>query len=383
MQTDNTDISIEFQLLINCCTGKDIALSTATNLNQERFLKLVKQHRVVNQVTNCFKKYEAAFPELYTQLKQLNSKATRKMLNLSSVLIQINSLFSNGGIETLAFKGPTLSSVAYGNVNARFCRDLDVLIDELNITKAEELLLQSGFTRSYPEFDLSQRQHTYFVANYDQMVFVRRNPFTVVELHWKLFQNKHLLNIDFHQLYKTRQVASIGQSDCPTLSAPNLFLYVITHGAKHNWNKLYWLLDFSKLASNKSLNWDDVYDLASNHNLLPVVHQAVLLSNKLLEIEFPSRVLKNAVNDKKAQQLTQIALNQIETDFKSEQNGIRKTLDSLRYRIQLKSNLKYQLGYFRFVSLNDFSLLKLPDQLFFLYYPLRPVLWTWRLIFSR
>lgn len=372
----NLHISKELQLVVDCCLDKE--LSIPANLQQDVFVSLVKKHRVVHQVYTALKKSEPSTTNLLLKLEPIRNRATRRMLSLSAALVQIETDFANKGIDALSFKGPTLSSLAYGDINSRFCRDLDLLVKENQIDDAQKALLNLGFTQTYPDFSLTQKQKQYFISSYDQMVFVRKNPHTVVELHWRLFQNKHLFNTDIDDLFERKKEVSIGPKPGFTLPLEELVIYAVTHGAKHKWEKLYWLLDFYKLCQNTAINWDQTLAKAEKHDLKAVILQAVSLCRVFFDSEFLASTVSVNANDARVELLTNKAYLNIINESKSN-SWIDSTLKSLSYRIKLKSGLAYRLGYFRGISVYDFKYFKLPDSIFVCYYLLRPLFWALRL----
>lgn len=356
----------------------DTELSFPANLNHDVFIGLVKKHRVVHQVYAALKTHESSAADLLLKLETIKNRATKRMLSLSVALKQIESEFTKNGIEALSFKGPTLSSLAYGDINSRFCRDLDLLVSLHKVDEAQKTLLNLGFTQMYPDFALTQKQKNYFVSSYDQMVFVRKNPHTVVELHWRLFQNRHLFNIEIGDLFQRKEQVSIASKPSFTLPLEELVIYVATHGAKHKWEKLYWLLDFYKLSQNPAINWDTTLAKAEQHDLKAVVLQAVSLCRLLFDSDFLVSKVSVNTTDARVELLTNEAYSNIVNESKSN-SWLDSTLNSLSYRIKLKSGLAYRLGYFRGISLYDFKRFKLPDSLFPLYYALRPLFWILRL----
>lgn len=369
--------SPELQLLIDCCLQKEV--SVPSDLDKALFIDLVKQHRVVHQVYARLSTLKPYTDELLPTLEKVKQRATKRMLALSTTLIQIQTAFAKSGIDVLSFKGPTLSVLAYGDVNSRFSRDLDLLVSENQIDSVQQILLQLGFYRVYPDFPLSPRQQRYFVSSYDQMVFVRKKPHTVVELHWRLFQNKNLFDVAFKELCERKTEVSVGNCTNYTLPPEELVIYVAAHGAKHKWEKLYWLLDFYRLCKGLNVDWQAVLNTAEKQDLKAVVLQAIVLCRTVFEQEFLSSIKLDEQQCSRVQILVSEGLSGI-TDRSAAYGWLSSTVRSLRYRMKLKSGLRYRLGYFHGISVNDFKLIGLPDLLFPLYFLLRPFSWMWRII---
>lgn len=316
---------------------------------------------------------------LLITLEPVKNRATKRSLALYGVLTQVESGCRKKNIDVLSFKGPTLSALAYGNINSRFCRDLDLLVSEDEVAQVQQELLQFGFQQNYPNFPLTPKQKRYFISTYNQMVFVRKNPHTVVELHWRLFQNKHLYHVRFNDLKKSKQEIRIGEKINYTLPLEELIIYLAIHGAKHRWEKLYWLLDFYRSSKCRNVDWDLVFSKAQNQHVEALLIQAIHLCRYLFDAEFLSTVKASHSKDKRTSALINEALDCLL--FGLEPNsGLSASINSLRYRIKLKTDLNYRLGYFRGLSVYDFDHIKLPDSLFGLYYLLRPFSWALRSI---
>ncbi len=82
----------------------------------------------------------AAFKQQYLTIAQ------RNML-MSAELLRIMKLLEENGIPALAFKGPVLSQMAYGDITLRQYSDLDVLVKKEDIYKIDALLKAQGYER--------------------------------------------------------------------------------------------------------------------------------------------------------------------------------------------------------------------------------------------
>jgi len=73
-------------------------------------------------------------------MKTENIEIAKTNMLMTSELIMLMKLFEENNIEAIAFKGPTLSQMAYGNLTLRQYADLDILIDEKDLQKSINLL---------------------------------------------------------------------------------------------------------------------------------------------------------------------------------------------------------------------------------------------------
>ena len=69
---------------------------------------------------------EATPPEVLAGWQQLYKTHARRNLKITAELISILTLFESQGIVAVAYKGPVLAAVAYGDIALRQFDDLDI-----------------------------------------------------------------------------------------------------------------------------------------------------------------------------------------------------------------------------------------------------------------
>ncbi|PHM06114.1 hypothetical protein CK516_35905 [Nostoc sp. 'Peltigera malacea cyanobiont' DB3992] len=132
----------EINLLL-CCTRIDIDTSTAsqihkllqTDLDWDYLLQKAYQHGVFLLLYESLQK---THPELIPQnisdqLHAYSQIKTARNLFLAKQLCQILDLLSTDNISAIPFKGPTLATLAYGNLVLREFSDLDILVRKMTI----------------------------------------------------------------------------------------------------------------------------------------------------------------------------------------------------------------------------------------------------------
>ncbi len=87
---------------------------------------------------------------------------------MSAELIRIIQLLEKNSIETLAFKGPTLSQMAYRDITLRQYGDLDILVRKKDIYKLDTLLKEHGYQRV---LNLSAVQEEIYIQNAQDLGF--------------------------------------------------------------------------------------------------------------------------------------------------------------------------------------------------------------------
>ena len=76
----------------------------------------------------------------------------------------------------------------------------------------------------------------------------------MLEIHWRLepFPSKELT---FNELWARRRVSQITNYPVYFLGEEDLFVYLVSHGARHGWFRLRWLLDIDQMV-RKGLNFE-------------------------------------------------------------------------------------------------------------------------------
>lgn len=313
---------------------------------------------------------------------------------LTAELAGIFRLFQENGIRALALKGPLLARQLYGAVSLRSYTDLDIYVDPARYAEARDLLIQKGYRPS---------DH---IETPKQLRYTMRNPIfhhtdlakdpVCVELHWKSLD---LEPLSFESLYQRHRTDQLCETEIACLAPADCFCLLLRHGVHHGFSQLKWIIDLCELLQKAdSTLLDEVCRLLSESRSLHSLYTFLLLADRLclfplkkedctgteiLKADDGSVLLKAPLNGDAfaaAKQLCDAAFRNItEPDSGRKQNG-KRTYDllyrKLRYRLGLADR---KTEFFKLISpgSQDFALIRLPDPLFFLYYPLRPGYWIY------
>jgi hypothetical protein len=116
------------------------------------------------------------------ELERFNRVNFRKTLCLANELFRLLEVFQQNGIPIAAFKGPVLAESVYGDLSLREFSDLDVLIHEQDLGKAEALLTACGYQAQFPDSDYRSA----FLRYQGQYAFEHGQTAIMVDLHWRL-----------------------------------------------------------------------------------------------------------------------------------------------------------------------------------------------------
>jgi hypothetical protein len=179
----------------------------------------------------------------------------------------------------------------------------------------------------------------------------------------------------------------IAGSSLPVLADEEWLLYLISHGAGHAWFSFRWLVDIGKFMQ-RELDWEKIEFLAKGFGMQSILHQGLILANRLLEAPLPPGCQSPVLTDRHAERLSSLALNlglaradQQLREPGSDFNNYWYFVYHYQIRVGWRNKVKYIFSLWR-PAVRDIRLISLPDPLYPLYYAIRPfTLFCW--VFAR
>ncbi|PEC23142.1 nucleotidyltransferase domain-containing protein [Bacillus cereus] len=348
-----------------------------SDIDWEVFLEQVVHHRVYPVIYQKLKQVdEELIPSHIVQaLNRKYKKNTFHMLYLSAEMERINKLCNENEIRMIFLKGPVLSQDLYGDISLRTSCDLDVLIPMRNLEKVEMLLLEQGYVKD----DYIQTILNDWKWRHHHITFFHPTKQIKLEIHWRLNPGPGK-EPGFEELWKRKRKSTLTSNSVYMLGKEDLFLFLVSHGARHGWSRLRWLVDIKKIV-DQDLNWSEIHKLMRKYQVLHLGGQALILAAQLLGVRLDERMME-LVAKKRSKQLAQEALFyfkqmiNLHTDPVPEEVFIYHS----RYLFSLMSNqqkILYIMSQLYPYPI-DAKTLPLPKFLHFLYFPLRPFLCLWR-----
>ncbi|MCK5028329.1 MAG: nucleotidyltransferase family protein [Bacteroidales bacterium] len=374
----------ELKLLIFLSQGDLNDISFLGNLDKidwDEFVELTIKHRLVSHVLQHSEFLAEKFPiPTYEKLIDTRLKHSKTSLNYAIHAIRIFQEFKEKSIPHIFFKGPLLSLELYNDIGYRNFGDIDVLVEKKDAEKAKNLLEDLGFTCIYPKIKLTEKQKevNYSISHHYQF----KHPVQTIhiELHWNITNPKTFFGIESKDIISNSINLKVSNYELPYISKIENIVFQAAHGSIHQWYRLFWIKDFSKLLTIvHSEDLKKAYDLSKKLKLQNCFIQACLLSNLLYKTEVP-----DFENFKIKKNLNKIPLSSITGKDLSKQ-GLKGKIKFVLYRIRLKPDFNYyfELIYRLRTHLSDWELIKLPKNLFFLYYALRPFLLIYKFLFRK
>ena len=283
--------SPEFELVLACvrwpidaADAARIRVLAQQPLRWPHLLKIVHHHQVASLVSRNLEACAAGFvpQEPLSALRSSAVQNAHTCFQGISELVRLLRLFREQHVELRVLKGAPLAVEAFGDATLRGIGDIDLLVREMDITRADEILCAEGYFRFERESWLTPRRMRSYLAHQKDFTYENPGSGMAIDLHWRLFRNRCL---PFNAGLEDAGLAwlQIGPEPVPTLPSESLFLYLCVHGALDGWLRLKWLADIAALLRKMSPEQlGAIARAAITRQVLPEFSAAILLCQQML-----------------------------------------------------------------------------------------------------
>lgn len=345
------------------------------DINWDLFLQLARHHRVYSIVYKKAKEMEKWVPSPILQALQRDyQRNTFQMLRLFGEMEQLSKVLAKYEIRSIFLKGPILATELYGDLSLRTSSDIDVLIPLHDLDRVETILVGLGFMKD----DYILTVLSDWKWRHHHITFFHPQKGLKVEIHWRLNPGP-AKEPSFNAMWERKRRSSITAHPIYFLGEEDLFLFLVSHGARHGWSRLRWLVDIHQMVK-KDLKWDQIKDLLRKFHCLHVGGQALILSSHLLDTQLTK--IKDITIGSREKELAQQALFYIKQMVNLHAETIPEEVSRYHKRhlfelMSYRQRLLFLIS-FLYPFAIDAETLPLPKPLHFLYFPLRPFLCAWR-----
>jgi len=373
----------EHQLLLHCARtemtedriGEVLALLLQGGIDWAYLLECGGRHRVLPLIYANFKRHLAK----RVPADILESLRTCYYTNLVSSIIQsrgllrITTLLNASSIPVLAFKGPTLAALAYGNTALRQSGDLDLLVRRKDIHEIGRLLHSQGYRSSLP---LPPREEAYFLQHYHEHSFFADDLRVSLDVHWSLMPPYYTFAMDTDELLQRSTTVALDGAAIRTLGPEDLLLFLCLHGSKHRWESLSWICDIQELINSQlKIDWERVARDARRLGLERMLASGLEIARNLLGTRLPDEVPRSLPVDRMTRELaTEVEVSLFREDRES---PVEAPCQLSRYFLKSMSQWRDRFlacaQAFMIPSYYEFLAIHFPTAAFFLYYLFRPM----------
>lgn len=277
-----SDLRIEDQLLLCCArsaidgeTADRIRLLSGGHPDWAYFLVRASHHRVVPLVHRALVRFGAGTVagEVANALAGQALAIAHRNLLLTAELTRIVAWLEGEGIQVVPYKGPTLATMAYGNLALRQFGDLDFLVQPRDYQRVIELFVAQGwlFHREF-EWECTVRDEKRALD---------------VDLHRDLAPEAFAVRSLVDGAWTRLASATIAGKQVPVVGAEDMLLVLGVQLVKDAWGgsdlRLAKLVDVAEiLRTLPDLDWEEVRLRARRSGCLKMLSVAVTLAAELL-----------------------------------------------------------------------------------------------------
>ncbi len=370
----------EHKLLIACLKShrdQKNALAIKELLTKEidwdYFHRTAALHGVLPIIYNNLKNIAQDFVPIkeMNDLKEQYLTNVQRNLILTGELLKILDLFESNGIETISLKGPVFAESNYGSISLRQFVDLDILVRKKDVLKAQSLLLTNGFIL----FKKIAVDEEVYLEERNDFEFLKEEGHIRVELHWDIVSRIYHFPLDQDKLWDNSRKIQFSGKTVQGFSPEDSLLIHCIHGTKHNWKRLKWICDISKLVeANPEVDWNYILKLAKSIGGERVFLLGLFLANDLLGTQLPEQIKSLLQSNRVVYSLAQKVYKWLFTmsDYVTHKTPLFRIKTRERYRdkiVILARNTRWVLA----PNEKDHYFLSLPSFLSFLYYIVKPI----------
>ena len=373
----------EHQLLLCCArvnpTEETLRRASAL-LNSvtdwELLLKLARRHSVLPLLYFNLKKLDDQPGEGLVKLRFLRRlkeeygfNAARNLF-LTSELSRIVHRFNEAGVPLVAYKGPALAVMAYGDPTLRRYVDLDVLVRREDVPRAKRLLSSLGLD---PLLQLSGAQEELLLSSQHNLQFGREGGRVLVELHWEMAAPGFASSFRAQDFWGRLVTVKLNGFEASCHSPEVLLLSLCVHGAKHYWERLGWTCDVAGLIERwPDLDWFQLLREAERTGTERMLFLGLSLASDLSGANLPAEISEKVNADPSVLRLAaQVSKRLFEPEEFAPLSLREGAAFNLRARRRWGDKARY-LGFMFTPTDGDLSLASFPPGLKVLYYFVRP-----------
>jgi len=305
-------VSREFRLLAACMGWPQTAETSlrvqglvAADIDWEAFVSLTARHRVAALAQAGLHKAGVTAPaEPAQRLAYAARQEAIKELALAGEVLRVNAALQTHAMKPVLLKGVGIALRGFGRLGMRNNRDIDILVAAGEVAGCGKVLKSLGYSRIEPAETADDRAIAHWMDLHKDMVFLNRESSTIIEVHWRLFDNPHMMSLGDLKA----DTISYGGREIAVLPITTNIIYLCAHGAQHAWSRLKWLVDLSvSLTQLSDAQFEDLRIEAEQRGLQPLLSSSVRLCVDILNTPLPQGFLKSIGGDWRVDVLQRIA----------------------------------------------------------------------------
>jgi hypothetical protein len=321
-----------------------IRKSISSDFDWNVFLDEALKHRLFIPVVRKILSYKNLLPDKRrTELKNRLTKMSKRVLQINTESIKIQEYFKEKGIETLTLKGSKLTETLYGNPLDRFSHDVDLIIPKKDLQYSIQILKDIGYVIAKPYDNYNDDYLNLLFQRSNQLKFIKSADRSVLELHWKLLSSHFFessINDNFERFRKYADFSQMNEFNT---------LFLMIHGAVHNWNRLFWLRDIRYILNHNLVDLEKLQQLTKRINLEKILFLNLSMVDYFYSTDYTNK-LNNPIDVKNMQFMSLYLLNNPENE-----RTFSRSIKQLYYKYSIGNSYDYKINFLKslFFRLED------------------------------
>jgi len=233
-------------------------------------------------------------PSQLARLKQVTRANAVRSLVLTAELLTVMNLFRDAGVQAIPYKGPVLAAQAYGDVALREFEDLDIILRQRDMAKANDVILSLGYRARFP-WNFSRERASPIPGEYNYRDEPRR---MMIELHTEHTLRHFPVPASLDDLSQRLVPVSLSGHEVRTFALEDGLPILCIHGAKDFWERISWVADIAELIqASPQLDWDQVFLRAEFMGADRMLNLGLALAAGLMDADLPAKILARVAQD--------------------------------------------------------------------------------------
>jgi Uncharacterised nucleotidyltransferase len=304
------------------------------------------------------------------QLKDLARAAVVRSLAFTAELVAILKLFGSEGLQAIPYKGPVLAEQAYGDFTLREFEDLDLILRQKDMPKANHLITSLGYRATYP-WTLSQNAASSLVPG--EYCYRNERRRMVIELHTERTLRHFPLPPDIGALAERLVRVSLSGHAIETFAPEDGLPLLCIHGSKDFWERISWIADVAEFVqAHPQLDWDSVIRRTESLRALRMLHLGLALAVRFFDLPLMDEIRQRV----EADEIAGVLAGEIELRVFHESANSFGAARRFRFRRRMLEGVfdgwRYSVRLTISPAEEDWEIVRLPRPLAPLYLALRP-----------
>lgn len=284
----------EFNFLRSILFDLDLTKFSKNGLDEDRFLELIRFHRVENLFQSKIKDKKLFSLDFEKKLKEICREVQFQELELVEIFFSLVQELNDKKITITSFKGPILSHKLYHDFTKRTYRDCDFAVSIENLDEVISVFQRRGFHLIDSTIDTPlQRENFFKVKNHITFVNERNLIFEIHVTISPFLQNKLLFQNSKYSLVTLQ----FGKCVVNTLDTVDEFIYLCLHGSRNFFFRMNWVLDLHQYLNLQEEGFlIEVFSRAKEYSCVKFVEESLnvldLFVGKKYEQTFFTRLME-------------------------------------------------------------------------------------------